>query len=68
VQRLTKSIVATKKDYVSQLFTRFEEARHDVDGLECWSARDLQEIFGYSEWRNFANAIGKAIKACESAG
>jgi DNA-damage-inducible protein D len=32
------------------------------------SARDLQEILGYAEWRNFLNVIEKAKAACENAG
>jgi len=39
-----------------------------LDGLECWSGRDLQNILGYSDWRNFINTIQKASKACENSG
>lgn len=31
-----------------------------ADGTPYWSARDLAKLFGYSEWRNFADAIRKA--------
>lgn len=55
-----------KKEYISALFERFENACYDLDGLECWSARDLQPILGYAEWRNFTNTIQKAVKACEN--
>ena len=34
-------------------------------GTEYWSARDLQNLLGYIEWRNFETAIQKAIKSCE---
>jgi DNA-damage-inducible protein D len=38
-------------------------------GVEFWLARDLQGVFGYSEWRNFKDtAIAKARMACESVG
>ena len=36
--------------------------------MECWSARELSGLLGYSQWRNFENIIGKAKAACESAG
>ena len=57
-----------KKELIEALFKQFEAARHDLGELECWSARDLQKILGYKEWRNFTNAIQKASKACEQSG
>ncbi|MFT5319180.1 MAG: DNA-damage-inducible protein D [Chlamydiales bacterium] len=57
-----------KKELINELFSKFEGACYNLDGLECWSARELQNIFGYSDWRNFGNAIQKASKACENAG
>jgi len=50
------------------LFRLFEEAASEYEGVECWSARDLQKLLGYSEWRNFENAIKKAKESCENAG
>ena len=35
---------------------------------EFWCARDLQELLGYAEWRNFSKVIDRAITACEKAG
>lgn len=57
-----------KKEQIEQLFLQFERACHDFRDVECWSARELQEILGYSKWDNFKNAIDKAKKACENAG
>lgn len=57
-----------KKELITELFEKFEQACYDLDGLECWSARELQKILGYSDWRNFANSIQKAAKACENSG
>ncbi|MES2345357.1 MAG: DNA damage-inducible protein D [Chlamydiota bacterium] len=37
-------------------------------GVEYWSARNLQPCLGYSNWRDFKNAIKKAIKSCEQSG
>ena len=57
-----------KKEFISELFKKFEDACYDFDGVECWSARELQVILGYSQWRNFKNVIDKAQKSCEQAG
>jgi DNA-damage-inducible protein D len=37
-------------------------------GIECWSARDLQVLLGYSKWENFEKLIDKARDACRNAG
>lgn len=60
--------IEMKKELISELLKKFEDACYDLDGLECWSARDLQEIFGYKDWRNFANTIQKASQSCENSG
>ncbi|OFX21809.1 MAG: DNA damage-inducible protein D [Bacteroidetes bacterium GWA2_31_9] len=57
-----------KKEYIAELFQKFEDACYDFEGVECWSARELQIILGYSQWRNFKNVIEKAQKSCEQAG
>lgn len=57
-----------KKELITELFEKFEDACYDLDGLECWSAREMQEILGYKDWRNFLNTIQKASKACENSG
>lgn len=57
-----------KKELISELFEKFEDACYNLEGLECWSARDMQEILGYTDWRNFTNTIQKAAKACENSG
>jgi DNA-damage-inducible protein D len=57
-----------KKDQVQQLFEQFENACYEYKGIECWSARELQIIFQYTEWRNFLKAIDKAKISCKSAG
>ncbi len=57
-----------KKEQIAELFQRFEGARYLYEGIECWSARDLQEIFNYAEWRNFLKVVEKAQLACGNAG
>ena len=37
-------------------------------GAEYWSARDLQVLLGYSQWRRFEQAIERAITSCEQSG
>lgn len=47
----------------------FEQAKqHDEHGVEFWSARTLQTILEYSEWRNFSKTIDRAITACKKSG
>jgi DNA-damage-inducible protein D len=36
-----------KKEFIKELFQKFENACYDYEGLECWSARHLQEILGF---------------------
>lgn len=37
-------------------------------GAEYWSARDLQPLLGYAQWRRFEDAIKRAIISCEQSG
>lgn len=54
---------------ITQLFHSFEEIKHVAeDGTEYWSARDLQKILGYKDWRNFEIVMEKAMTACREAG
>jgi DNA-damage-inducible protein D len=57
-----------KKEYIKQLFELFESACYNLNGIECWSARELQVILGYSKWVNFKNVIDKAQNSCKQAG
>ena len=57
-----------KQEPIVELFQKFEEACYLYNEIECWSARDLQEVLGYTEWRNFLKVIEKAKAACENAG
>lgn len=55
-----------KKEVIAELFEKFEKARNESDGVEFWSARDVQEILGYADWRNFLKIIEKAEDACDN--
>jgi len=56
-----------KKEFIIKLFEKFESACYLFNNLECWSGRELQEILGYAEWRNFLKVIEKAKTSCEKA-
>jgi DNA-damage-inducible protein D len=57
-----------KSDEIRNLFSQFEAAASDLEGVECWSARELQVLLGYSKWENFEKVIKKAKDACSKAG
>ncbi len=57
-----------KKELIHELFEKFEQACYLIKDVECWSARELQEILGYSKWSNFYNVIQKAKESCKNAG
>lgn len=57
-----------KKEQIQELFSQFENACYRYKGIECWSARELQTIFNYAEWRNFLKVIEKAKEACQNSG
>lgn len=57
-----------KKEQIIELFEKFESARTSIEGVECWSARELRDLFGYTKWSNFMNVINKAKIACEKVG
>jgi DNA-damage-inducible protein D len=53
---------------IRALFLRFEQAAFKYESVEYWSARELQGLLGYTQWRNFSNIIDKAKEACQNAG
>jgi DNA-damage-inducible protein D len=47
----------------------FEELKQvNAYGAEYWSARDLQPLLGYTQWRRFEDAIKRAITSCQQSG
>ncbi len=56
-----------KLEEIKELFEQFESAAAELEGVECWSARDLQSLLGYSKWENFEKVIQKAKDACKNA-
>ncbi len=57
-----------KSEQIKALFEQFEQAAGLVHDVECWSARELQGLLGYSLWQNFENVLTKAKHACINAG
>ena len=57
-----------KKEEILALFKSYEDAACTIDNTECWSARELCGLLGYTQWRNFNNVIDKAKEACNNAG
>jgi DNA-damage-inducible protein D len=58
-----------KKEIISKLHSDFERMVHKETetGTEFWLAREVQNLLGYAEWRNFLNTINKAKEACKNA-
>jgi DNA-damage-inducible protein D len=58
-----------KTELIHTLTSSFEaHARQTEGGTECWLARDLQYLLGYTKWDNFLNVVSKAKTACEISG
>ena len=57
-----------KSEEIKELFALFESAASELENVECWSARELQELLGYTKWENFEKVIQKAKDSCKNAG
>ena len=57
-----------EKETIVKLNKSFEESAFEQDGVEYWLARELQELLGYSDWRNFLNAVERAKESCKTTG
>jgi len=58
-----------KKELPSIGGQSFEDLKQVNDhNAEYWSARDLQPLLGYSQWRRFEDAVRRAISSCEQSG
>jgi DNA-damage-inducible protein D len=56
-------------ELVQTLTSTFEaHAQQTEGGVEYWLARDIQQLLGYTQWRNFLNTVSKAKTACEVSG
>lgn len=57
-----------KTEEIKELFVKFESIVCEYNGVECWSARELQQLLGYAKWDKFLNVVEKAKIACMKAG
>jgi DNA-damage-inducible protein D len=59
----------TPRDLTPLSTPSFETLRQTNEhGAEFWSARDLQTLLGYSQWRRFEDAIKRAMESCQQSG
>lgn len=59
----------TDQQLPSASLSSFEKLKlRNEHGAEYWSARDLQPLLGYSQWRRFEDAITRAVTSCEQSG
>ena len=59
----------TKKTLPVRGNISFEDQRKlNEHGAEYWSARELQPLLGYSQWRRFEEAINRAMTSCGQSG
>jgi DNA-damage-inducible protein D len=57
-----------EKQIITKLTKNFEDYASKADGIEFWFARDLKNLLGYEQWRNFLSVIEKAKESCKNAG
>ncbi|TSA34200.1 MAG: hypothetical protein D4R64_12585 [Porphyromonadaceae bacterium] len=57
-----------KTEEIKHLFAQFELVASEIEGVECWSAHEMQRLLGYGKWENFGKVIQKAKEACTNAG
>ncbi|MDR1969407.1 MAG: hypothetical protein LBQ32_12090 [Burkholderiaceae bacterium] len=57
-----------KKELIQKLHKNFEDCAHERNGVGYWQVRELQELLGYAQWRNFEAVIDKVKTVCEKAG
>jgi DNA-damage-inducible protein D len=62
-----KNKIIMKENEIKELFEQFESIACEYGGVECWSARELQKLLGYSKWENFEKTIEKAKESCKNA-
>ena len=57
------------KHLVSMGSKSFEDLKKVNEyGAEYWSAREIQPLLGYAQWRRFEDAVKRAITSCKNSG
>ena len=56
------------KKRIEQIKIQFDNVIQFTENeqIEFWYARDLMRLLGYTEWRNFENAIKRAMESCKT--
>ena len=57
-------MVEIENKYTTTIFENIKNI--DENGNEFWSARELQKVLEYRDWRNFQKVIDKAITAAKN--
>lgn len=57
-----------EKKMIMNYKNRFDEIRHEENGVEFWYARELMHLLDYLKWQNFENVLSKAKVACANNG
>lgn len=56
-------------DIIKRVVKTFDDIKHtDAKGNEYWLARELSQVLGYVQWRNFENNIKKAMQSIANTG
>ena len=63
-----QSEIKGQEEEIKELFEQFEAIANEYEGVECWSARELAQVLGYSKWERFEGVIERAKDACINAG
>ena len=42
-----------EKKLITNYKIKFDEIRHEENGIEFWYARELMQLLDYSKWQNF---------------
>ena len=55
-----------KSSEIKNLFEQLKNALFENERVECWSAYEIYEFLGYTQWRNFTSVIDKAKESCKN--
>lgn len=56
------------REQITELLDRLEGTARQEQGIEFWFGRNLQDLFGYTGWRNLEEVLDKAKTAGGKAG
>jgi len=56
----------TQLKSVFDTIVHFINSDDEIEQVEVWFARELQELLGYARWENFVVAINRAVDSCKT--